>query len=279
MRDGTALLAEGLDARRRDTVVMLLAVALIDLGRFAEADAYVELLLTRGAADIRGHGMGQWLRAESQLWGGDPRAALSTIGEFLAREDVGQWEAFGRAVEGWARHDLGLPPARDWQPDETLPPILSGFVHELDGLAHLSDGDRAEAAEQFRAGASLLATSHVRGELRCALGEALATDDVELLLELETRAQENELAPLLARVQRALRLRGVRRSAARGDASAGLTAREAEVLELAADGLTNDAIARRLGLGTSTVKRLVASGARKLGAETRAQAVARFART
>ena len=100
----------------------------------------------------------------------------------------------------------------------------------------------------------------------------------ELLLALEARSQENELAPLLARVRRALRLLGVRRSAARGDAVAGLTARESEVLELAAEGLTNDAIARRLGIGHSTVKRLVASGARKLGADTRAQAVARYVR-
>jgi len=279
VRDGTALLAEGLDARRRDTVLVLLAVALVDLGRFAEAETYVELLLTRGAADIRGHGMGQWLRAEAQLWGGDPRAALATIDEFLSRDDVGQWEAFGRAVEGWARHDLGLPAVREWQPDETLPPILSGFVHELEALALLSDGEREAATEEFRAGAALFATSHVRGELRCLLGEALAADDIEALLALEARAQENELAPLLARVQRALRLLGVRRSAARGDAAAGLTARESEVLQLAAEGLTNDAIARRLGIGHSTVKRLVASGARKLGADTRAQAVARFART
>jgi DNA-binding CsgD family transcriptional regulator len=279
VREGTALLAEGLDARRRDTVLVLLAVALIDTGRFAEAEEYVAQLLTRGAADIRGHGMGQWLRAEAQLWGGDPRAALTTIGGFLSRADVGQWEAFGRGVEAWARHELGLPPTREWEPDDTLPPILKGFVHELDGLALLAEGDGDGAAARFRTGADLFAASHVRGELRCLLGEALAREDVELLLALEARAEEHELAPLLARVQRALRLLGVRRSAPRGDARAGLTARESEVLGLAAAGLTNDAIARRLGIGHSTVKRLVASGARKLGADTRAQAVARFART
>ena len=277
LTEGTALLAEGLDARRRDTVLVLLAVALIDTGRFAEANVYVDQLLTRGAADIRGHGMGQWLRAEAELWGGDARAALATIEQFIARDDRGHFEPFGRAVEGWAQHALGLD-VEPWQHDAATP-ILAGFNHERAALHALSHGDRDAAAASFRAGAGAFAASHVRGELRCLLGEALATGDVALLLALEERAQAGGLAPLLARVQRALRLLGVRRTAARGDARAGLTARESEVLELAAAGLTNEAIARRLGIGHSTVKRLVASGAQKLGAETRAQAVARFVRT
>jgi DNA-binding CsgD family transcriptional regulator len=86
------------------------------------------------------------------------------------------------------------------------------------------------------------------------------------------------MAPLLGRVRRALRLVGVRRAAPRGRAEAGLTAREAEVLELASDGLTSAAIAARLGVGRSTVKTLVASAARKLGATTRREAVARYIR-
>ncbi len=50
--------------------------------------------------------------------------------------------------------------------------------------------------------------------------------------------------------------------------------RELEVLRLVADGLVNAEIARRLWLSTETVKSHVASLLAKLGAKTRAEAVA-----
>jgi DNA-binding CsgD family transcriptional regulator len=46
------------------------------------------------------------------------------------------------------------------------------------------------------------------------------------------------------------------------------------VLELVAEGLANDEIARRLGLGRPTVVRLIRSAQQKLGAGSRAQAAA-----
>ena len=54
-----------------------------------------------------------------------------------------------------------------------------------------------------------------------------------------------------------------------------LTPREAQVLDAIADGLTNKAIARRLGISLHTVKFHVEAVFRKLGAGTRAEAVAR----
>lgn len=54
-----------------------------------------------------------------------------------------------------------------------------------------------------------------------------------------------------------------------------LTPRETQVLDAIADGLTNKAIARRLGISLHTVKFHVESLFRKLGAGTRAEAVAR----
>lgn len=54
-----------------------------------------------------------------------------------------------------------------------------------------------------------------------------------------------------------------------------LTPREAQVLDAIADGLTNKAIARRLGISLHTVKFHVESLFRKLGAGTRAEAVAK----
>ena len=52
-----------------------------------------------------------------------------------------------------------------------------------------------------------------------------------------------------------------------------LTRREVEVLELAALGLTNQAIARRLGLQTNTVKNYLRAVHRKFGARSRTEAV------
>jgi DNA-binding NarL/FixJ family response regulator len=55
----------------------------------------------------------------------------------------------------------------------------------------------------------------------------------------------------------------------------GLTAREQEILELIAAGLTNAAITQRLGLSPKTVRNYTSTVFGKLGVETRADAIAR----
>ncbi len=57
-----------------------------------------------------------------------------------------------------------------------------------------------------------------------------------------------------------------------------LTDREVQVLELLAEGLSNKAIAARLGISDQTVKFHVASIAGKLGSHTRTEAVRRAVR-
>ena len=57
-----------------------------------------------------------------------------------------------------------------------------------------------------------------------------------------------------------------------------LTAREIEVLELLAEGLSNNAIAARLGISDQTVKFHVAAITGKLGAANRTEAVRRALR-
>jgi DNA-binding NarL/FixJ family response regulator len=57
-----------------------------------------------------------------------------------------------------------------------------------------------------------------------------------------------------------------------------LTGREIEVIELMAEGLTNKAIAARLGISDQTVKFHVASICGKLGAANRTDAVRRALR-
>lgn len=65
---------------------------------------------------------------------------------------------------------------------------------------------------------------------------------------------------------------------AAGGAAVALTPREREVLDLLAAGASNKVIARRLGLSFHTAKAHVASVLQKLGAGSRADAVARGAR-
>jgi DNA-binding NarL/FixJ family response regulator len=74
---------------------------------------------------------------------------------------------------------------------------------------------------------------------------------------------------LLARVRALLR-----RKRRQSPPTAGLTARELEVLTLLAEGLTPDAIAARLYISTRTVGTHIENVFRKLGVRTRAQAVA-----
>jgi DNA-binding CsgD family transcriptional regulator len=88
-------------------------------------------------------------------------------------------------------------------------------------------------------------------------------------------------APAVANVRHLLRQRGIAVPATRGPRAstaahpAGLTAREAEVLEVLREGLTNSEIAQRLYLSPRTVDHHVSSILAKLGVTTRAEAVER----
>ncbi|MBI1349734.1 MAG: hypothetical protein GC156_01280 [Actinomycetales bacterium] len=83
------------------------------------------------------------------------------------------------------------------------------------------------------------------------------------------------MLPLQARVRRSLRLVGIPRSAPRGQGTSGiLTRREHEVMTLVASGLSLAEVARRLGLGRPTVRRIADNARVKLGAHHRLSAVA-----
>lgn len=86
-------------------------------------------------------------------------------------------------------------------------------------------------------------------------------------------AGEALLAPSLTRRLIEEHVRGPEPTTGTPTALSGLTAREVDVLRLVAGGLTNDAIADRLGVSPVTVKTHVNRILAKLGAETRAQAV------
>jgi DNA-binding CsgD family transcriptional regulator len=109
-----------------------------------------------------------------------------------------------------------------------------------------------------------------------------------LAINIEDRALANRLAALLANVP-GLRLVGGSESAdialvlftvvsASADGDVVLTPRELEVLTLLAEGMSNKAIARRLGISVHTAKFHVGALIDKLDAVGRTDAVAHAAR-
>ena len=111
---------------------------------------------------------------------------------------------------------------------------------------------------------------------------------IRLTLNIEDKALANRLAALLANVP-GLQVVGSSESAdvtlvvsnvvsAPGDDDVVLTARELEVLTLLAEGMSNKAIARRLGISVHTAKFHVGALIDKLDAIGRTDAVAQAAR-
>jgi DNA-binding NarL/FixJ family response regulator len=129
-------------------------------------------------------------------------------------------------------------------------------------------GKWAAAAEEWRAAG-------------CPYGAALALSEGDesaqrRALDALTELGAGPAARIVARRLRQAGARGVRlgpRSTTRSN-PAGLTAREAEVLELLREGLRNADIAERLVLSRRTVDHHVSAILRKLGVKTRGEAVA-----
>ncbi|MEA2023177.1 MAG: AAA family ATPase [Actinomycetota bacterium] len=108
---------------------------------------------------------------------------------------------------------------------------------------------------------------------------ALSHGDTEAKIEALALLDEMDAEPMRRRIHRDLREAGVKnipsgpRSATR-DHPAGLTSRQADVMDLLEQGLTNREIADRLYVSSRTVEHHVAAILSKLGASSRAEAVA-----
>jgi DNA-binding CsgD family transcriptional regulator/tetratricopeptide (TPR) repeat protein len=172
----------------------------------------------------------------------------------------------------------GLPDARWW----------AGELEVWRHRAGLDGGDPAGLPEPYQ----LEITGNAEGAARwwqergCSYDAALAlagSPDRAALrraLDLLHGLGAHPAATIVARRLRALGEQGVPRGPRPATAShpAGLTSREAEVLALVAEGLSNAEIAARLALSGRTVDNHVSAILRKLGVPTRGQASARAAR-
>jgi DNA-binding CsgD family transcriptional regulator len=269
------VLAEGLVPADRELVEPYWWHSMNDIGKGEAVRATVEDRIASAPLDDDGLGDTLWALADIELATGRPDAAERATTTYF--EGFGRASTFVGIIRAWAEFEQDKHPSRI--PGTQLRLVEGGPV-EVDALIALSSGDARAAAEGFDRAASLWDGRHVRGAFRCRWAAADALRRVgaeeearERLLALEPEAERRQLQVVLRRIRRSLRLLGVHRAAERTHAGV-LTGREAEVLELVAGGLTNDEIARRLGIGRPTVVRLIKSAQQKLGATSRTQAAA-----
>ncbi len=273
---GEALLAELVEQRTIDQIVLTLGLAYVDTGRFKRA---VELAnrLEATTGDRLGSARPGWLRAELELWAGRPLVAVEAADAFLALPDLADdIRLLVHVPRAWALSVLGRDGATELP--ESHVRLTVPIAMEITALQLLSGGEPADAAGRFLEAAERFTGLHLRGELRTryAAGEALRRAGEgerarEILLDAEREAESHGMQPLLAWIHRSLRLLGERRAAPRGTGDL-LTPRERELLVLVGEGLSNPEIARRLGLSRRTVETELRSASGKLGASSRAQA-------
>ncbi|MEV4513416.1 LuxR C-terminal-related transcriptional regulator [Dactylosporangium sp. NPDC049525] len=193
-------------------------------------------------------------RSEYFLWAGEPERAQQEAlrGLELAGTVVGQPFVTGRLAYRYRRAGGAGP----------LP----------DGIARpyqlMIDGEWQQAADEWeRRGATYL-----RAEALSAGDEPAALEALRRYNELGAVWAADHLRAQLRRRGIAKVPRGPRRATA-GHA-AGLTPRQADVLELLVEGLSNAEIAARLTLAAKTVDHHISAVLAKLGVANRAQAVA-----
>jgi DNA-binding NarL/FixJ family response regulator len=150
----------------------------------------------------------------------------------------------------------------DVPPRELLPVYRSG--HNIALVVLLDGANAGDTARALSAGArAVLDRSASRNEIIAAIKAAIAGLIVVPANILVTLLPEAPLADDLLKAD--------------GSGHARLTRRELEVLAAMADGASNKAIARRLGISFHTVKFHVAAILAKLDADSRTEAVAKAA--
>ena len=257
-------IAESVLNGERGQLPRISALPTIALVRARRGDPDVRPLLAEAAAMAEREGELQFAipvaaaRAEVAWLEGRPEA--------IRDETEAAFEKAWRLDAWWQLGQLAVWRRRAGIREPVHPQLPERYRAEL-------EGDFARAAELWTS-------------LGCEYDAALAlasADDQELLRRSLTKLQRLGARATAAVVTRKLRALGAQ-GIARGPRPATqrnpalLTAREVEVLELVGAGMRNSEIARKLFLTTKTVDHHVSAILRKLGVESRAQAVAEAAR-
>ena len=262
--------------------------ALLDAGRFAEAEA--------GASAV----LGSDTHAPA-----DRIPALTTYGRLLVRQlDPRATEVLGEALQlsiamdsvqrialivasmaeaAWLRGDMSevvallrdtYAKALDRRQPHNIAELgfwmwRAGAIHELPEIAALPfaaqvRGEWRRAADEWEA----LGCPYERAMALLDGDADAAAEGLAILEEIGT----HEVAAVMRRRRGIKRRRGPAR--ARLSNEGGLTARQMEVLDLLAAGLTNAQIGERIGISVKTVDHHVSAVLATLGAETRTEAAA-----
>jgi DNA-binding NarL/FixJ family response regulator len=174
---------------------------------------------------------------------------LLVVGQIAEDEDIEA--ALGTYQPDVVVWDLG------WEPSDSIERLTEVGSEEIPVITLLPN--HMEASEAYAAGARGLLMRETQGETLAAAVRAalrgLLVSDSEFSGGIPTFDDQEQ--PFLFEE---------------------LTSRELEVLSLLVEGLTNKAIAQRLGISEHTVKFHINTIFRKLGAQSRTEAVVRAAR-
>jgi DNA-binding NarL/FixJ family response regulator len=266
--DADALLAAAVDdfARSRPAWAGLPLPALAELrrrqGRVADAEAVLEQAGSASGVQV--------CRAGLALDRGDAAGAAELAERALRQLPAARRLAAAPALEllARARAAVGAPAAAGAPLGELRAIAALAGTAPLRAAADRTEGAVAAAAGEHERARALLEDA-VDGFQRSGGPYDAAVAREELAATLAALGRPEAAARERAAARRAIAtLRG-------GGGEPALTAREGDVLEVLAAGLTNREIAARLVLSEHTVHRHVANILRKLGVPSRAAAVAR----